>query len=150
MSETVRVEKAVGNNTAEVAFNFVRDVQNYSTLMPNVKCVDILEENGKLRITHWDTEIEHAPLIWTERDTILPDEFRIEFDCIKGDFDVFRGKWEVVPAVNGGPVRVACELEYSVGIPVIEEIVGPVLRQKIVENLETMLNGLAQGIEVQN
>jgi hypothetical protein len=45
---------------------------------------------------------------------------------------------------------VACELEYSIGIPVIEEIVGPILRRKIGENLEIMLDGIAQGIDAKS
>jgi ribosome-associated toxin RatA of RatAB toxin-antitoxin module len=146
MTETVRVEKAIANQSPDAVFAFVVDVENYSTLMPNVNRVQILEQSEEHRITHWDTEIERAPLIWTEKDTILTATLRIEFDCIEGDFEVFRGNWEVIRPDTGGPVRVACELEYSVGIPVIEDIVGPLLRQKITENLETMLAGIAQGI----
>ena len=145
MTETVRVEMNV-RQPPEVAFDFVLDVENYSRLMPNVNRVSILQQDGRRRTTHWDTEIEGAPLIWTEEDTILRSELRIEFDCIEGDFDVFRGCWEVVRVNVGGHAHVACELEYSIGIPVIEEIVGRILRQKMCENLEVMLRGLAQAI----
>jgi ribosome-associated toxin RatA of RatAB toxin-antitoxin module len=145
MTETVRVEMDV-TQPPETAFGFVLDVENFSRLMPNVNSVSILEQNGGDRITRWDTEIEGAPLIWTERDTILPSEYRINFDCIEGDFDVFRGHWEVVCTDGSGQVRVACELEYSVGIPVIEEIVGHILKRKMIDNLEVMLQGLVRGI----
>ena len=143
MTETVRVEMDV-NQSPEAAFGFVLDVENYSTLMPNVKRVSIVEKNDRYRITHWDTEIEGAPLIWTEKDVILPSELRIEFDCTEGDFDVFRGCWEVVRV--DGQAHVACELEYSIGIPVIEEVLGHILKQKMTENLEVMLGGLARAI----
>ncbi|MBN1609227.1 MAG: SRPBCC family protein [Polyangiaceae bacterium] len=145
MTQTVRVEMDV-DQSPEAAFGFVLDVENYSRLMPNVNCVSIVDQNGGDRVTHWDTEIEGAPLIWTERDTILPSELRIEFDCIEGDFDVFRGRWEVVATKATGQVHVACELEYSVGIPIIEEIVGHILKRKMIENLEVMLQGLVRGI----
>ena len=147
MTDTVRVEKSVASRAPEAAFGFVLDVENFSRFMPNVNRVDIVEQANGRRITHWDTEIEQAPLIWTEEDTILPARLRIEFETIEGDFDVFRGCWEVMPPDQVGQARVAFELEYSVGIPVIEEIVGPVLREKIIENVEIMLRGLAQGID---
>jgi ribosome-associated toxin RatA of RatAB toxin-antitoxin module len=146
MPETVRVELSVGEREPEAAFDFVLNVDNYAKLMPNVNSVHIVEQSDGQRITHWDTEIEHAPLIWTERDFILPARFRIEFDCIEGDFEIFRGCWEVVPSDHKSETQVACEIAYSVGIPVIEDIIGPVLRQKITENLTMMLQGLARGI----
>ncbi|MBM4318670.1 MAG: hypothetical protein FJ125_01600, partial [Deltaproteobacteria bacterium] len=96
------------------------------------------------RITSWDTEIEGAPLLWTERDTILPDELTIRFESIDGDFDVFRGAWLVVP--HGAGVVLACELEYSLGVAILDELVGPILKQKIVENLSIMLDGLTRGL----
>ena len=147
MAETVRVEKPVACETAETAFAFVLNVDNYAKLMPNVNRVQVLRQHNGQRVTHWDTEIEGAPLIWTENDLILPDRLRIDFDSIEGDFDVFRGCWEVLRANGSGEVHVACELEYSIGIPVIEEIVGPVLKEKIIENVETMLLGLVKGID---
>ena len=146
MTETVRVETSVAAGSPEAAFQFVVDVENYSRCMPNVNSVRIVEHSGGFRVTHWDTEIEGAPLIWSERDSICEESYCIRFECVEGDFDVFRGLWEVLPGGGPSEVRVACELEYSVGIPVIEEVLGPVLRQKIAENLTAMLAGLAAGI----
>ena len=146
MTETVRVETPVACESPETAFAFVLNVENYSRLMPNVNRVQVLSQHDGRRVTHWDTEIEGAPLIWTEADTILHGQLRIEFDAIEGDFEVFRGRWEVAQSSRRGQSSVAFELEYSIGIPVIEEIVGPILKTKITENLETMLHGLTEGI----
>jgi ribosome-associated toxin RatA of RatAB toxin-antitoxin module len=149
MTESVRVVRPVASQAPDEVFAFVLDAENYSRLMPNVNRVRIVEQQEGYRITHWNTEIEQAPLIWTERDTILPARHRIEFESIEGDFDVFRGCWEVLRGNGDGRLHVACELEYSVGIPVIEEIVGPVLKQKIIENLGIMLHGLAEGMDAE-
>lgn len=146
MLQRVRVEQPVANRDRDQVFGFLRDVANYSKLMPNVNSVSILRETDGHRITRWDTEIESAPLIWTEEDRISTADLRIEFHSIEGDFDVFRGSWQVLASNPPSSLQVACELEYSVGIPVIEEILGPVLRDKITENLKVMLFGLAQGI----
>jgi ribosome-associated toxin RatA of RatAB toxin-antitoxin module len=127
-------------------FELVLDVASFPRLMPNVNRVDVLDDQGETRLTRWDTEIEGAPLVWTERDTIVRSRLRIEFEAVEGDFEVFRGAWEVLP--RDGGAEVACELEYALGIPTLEELVGPVLKAKIAENLDLMLTGLVRGVEV--
>lgn len=146
MSDTIRVHKTVVGQTPRELFDFVLDVESYSRYMPNVVRVDIVEQSPGSRVTHWQTELEGAPLVWTERDTIVPEELRIEFDCVDGDFDLFRGHWEVV--TEQGETRIVCELEYDVGIALIEELLGPILKQKITENLHIMLAGLVDRVEV--
>lgn len=144
--DTVRVEKKVADHTAQEVFAFVLDVERYPRLMTNVNEVRIVSQQGDQRVTRWDTDVDGAPLIWTEQDTIRRDDpMRVEFELIEGDFDVFRGRWEVVQA--DGEVSVVCELEYHLGIEVIEELLGPVLSEHIASNLQQMLDGLVVGIE---
>jgi ribosome-associated toxin RatA of RatAB toxin-antitoxin module len=147
MGDHVRVERAVSCWSPKQIFQYILQVENYAQLMPNVKGVKILESQGTHRISHWDTEIEGAPLIWKEKDTIRHEQLRLEFDAIEGDFELFRGCWEVVPQGAEKPTLVAFDLVYSIGIAVIEEIVGPILKEKITENIGIMLDGLVQGIE---
>ena len=143
--ETVRVERIVKGRSAQEAFAFVLDVESYERFMPNVKKVTVREADEQKRITHWETTIEGAPLVWTERDDIRQDDLRIDFAKTEGDFSIFRGHWEV--RASDGGVTLAFELEYSIGIPLIEPIVGPILKKKITENLAIMLDSLVVGIE---
>ncbi len=142
--ERVRVEKIIDGVQPEQAFAFLLDVDHYSELMPNVNSVEVLEQSGQTRVTRWDTEIDGAPLGWVEHDSILPEELAIRFESIEADFESLRGSWEVVR--SDSRVAIACELEYSLGIAFLEEHVGPILKQKITENLDIMLTGLAKGM----
>ena len=138
--QKVRVQQAVFTMPARDVFEYVLDVEAYPAFMPNVRLVEILSQEGTRRVTRWDTELEEAPICWTEEDVIDRVGMRITFDAVEGAFETFRGFWAVEE--RDDHVFVVCEIDYSIGIDVIEEMVGDVLKAKLVENLEVMLDGL--------
>jgi ribosome-associated toxin RatA of RatAB toxin-antitoxin module len=142
--DKARVARWVEAVSVEQAFGFLVRVEDYARLMPNVRAVEVLEDGGHTRLTRWDTEIEGAPLRWVERDTVDPGAHSIRFELAEGDFARLSGSWSV-EACAGGAVLV-CELGYSLGVPLLEDLLGPVLREKLTEHLATMLDGLAQGL----
>lgn len=144
MADHVRVEKSVLDKDPAEVFAFLLDVRNFPRHMPNVNSVEVLSDSGAQRVTRWDTQIEGAPLIWTERDIISPAQLRWDFEATESDFDFLRGSWRVATDAQG--TVVSWEMHYAIGLSVIEDIVAPVLKDKIRENLETMLGGLTSGI----
>ncbi len=136
----VRVEQAVFGMPAHEVFEYVLDVGAYSSFMPNVRQVQIIEQTGSDRVSRWETQLEEAPICWTEKDRIDRQALRISFESTEGDFEIFRGFWAVEE--RDDHVFVVCDIEYSIGIAVIEEMVGDILEEKLIENLELMLEGL--------
>jgi len=122
------------------AFAVVEDIGRFPEFMPNVDAIEILEDDGRRKVAHWDTTIDDAPLDWVEEGIYDADERRVRFRSLEGVFDRFDGFWQVKTADGGS--EVVFELEYSIGLPEIDEIIGPILRERLIENTEAMLEAL--------
>jgi coenzyme Q-binding protein COQ10 len=127
-------------------FRQVCALEEYPEFMPDVRRVKILERGLDTGASAWDIEIDGCPLHWVERDFFDLDSRVFEFRSIEGDFDHFAGRWEVSSLPTGG-TRVTFTVTYEVGIPVIEDIIGPVLRVKIEKNSLDMLRSLKETVE---
>ena len=128
-----------------LVFDKLIRLEEHPRFMPDVRSVRILEQGADTNASEWDIEIDGCPLNWKERDTFDHDNFVFEFRTIEGDFEMFDGRWEVLDAPDG--VRVVFTVEYMVGIPVIEDIIGPILKVKIEKNTLKMLESLRDEVE---
>jgi ribosome-associated toxin RatA of RatAB toxin-antitoxin module len=95
-------------------------------------------------VAEWDTTIDDAPLSWVEEGIYDKTNRIVRFRALEGVFDRFDGYWQVEPAGDGS--RVTFELTYEIGLPEIEEIVGPLLRKRMVENAESMLAAIEKWV----
>ena len=123
------------------AYLVMKDVESYSGYMPSVNEVKILKQEGNLMTTRWDAEIGGAPITWIQEVESVDESQEMIFEAVEGDFDVFRGRWSV--AESDGRVELKLLIEYRLGIPVIENILRPILKKKIKANSELMLQALA-------
>jgi ribosome-associated toxin RatA of RatAB toxin-antitoxin module len=128
----------------EQAFAVVEDIERFPEFMPNVEAIRIQSDDGRRKVAHWDTLIDDAPLDWVEEGVYERDELRVRFRALEGVFDRFDGFWQVKPADGGS--EVIFELEYSIGLPEIDEIIGPILRERLIDNTEAMLEALENRI----
>ena len=108
--------------------------------MPDVEAVTVLERNGNRMLTRWKTLVEEAPIEWTEEDIFDDEAVRIDYRLIEGDLDTFEGSWTFEE--RGGKTHVTLGVEYDFGVPTLAELIGPTLRQKVLENSEMMLAAL--------
>ena len=146
MRTTVRTSIGVAAGFRKgVIFEKVRQLESYPKFMPDVKRVRVLETSPSEGASEWDVDIEGCPLHWLERDRFDHEGHVFEFRSVEGDFEEFSGRWEVLDGVAGP--RVEFSVEYQVGIPVIEDIIGPVLKVKMERNTMKMLEHLKQEVE---
>ncbi len=122
---------------ATEAFKVVEDIESFPKFMPNVNAITVLEADDQRRVAEWDITIDDAPLTWIEEGIYDHKNLSVRFRAIEGVFDRFDGYWQVVP--NGEGSRVEFELIYEIGLPEIEEVIGPILRERLIENCESML-----------
>lgn len=141
---TVSLSRHLGK-PAKQAFAIVEDLEKFPEFMPNVNAITVLEASKNRKVAHWDTTIDDAPLDWVEEGLYDHEKLRLEFRSIEGVFDRFDGFWQVTPELGGS--RVAFELEYEIGLPEIEEIIGAMLREKMIENVEGMLDAIEKRAE---
>lgn len=138
MSRTLR-------RPAAEAFKTVEDLERFPEFMPNVKSVTLLEVDGHRKVATWDTMIDDAPLSWTEEGIYDEKNLIVRFRALEGVFDRFDGFWQVVPEGEGS--KVTFELTYEIGLPEIEDLVGPILRERLIENAENMLKAIEKRVE---
>ncbi len=126
------------------AFEVVENIEDFPNFMPNVNKLTVLESAGNRKVAEWDTTIDDAPLVWVEEGLYDYDQMIVRFRAIEGVFDRFDGCWQV-KSVPGGS-EVVFELAYEIGLPEIEDIIGPILRDRLIENAESMLEAIENRI----
>jgi len=132
------------DTSPDTAFEVVEDLERFPEFIPNVNSLTILEVDGNRKVAEWDTTIDDAPLSWIEEGIYDKEKREVRFRALEGVFDRFDGYWQVEPAGAGS--RVTFELTYEIGLPEIEEIVGPLLRERMVENVESMLAAIEKWV----
>jgi ribosome-associated toxin RatA of RatAB toxin-antitoxin module len=125
-------------------FEFIAHAEDFPRHMPNVLSVEIVEQTGGRRLTAWRTLLDGAPLNWIEEDTLEPPR-RLSYRLIKGDIEHLEGEWLMEEAGQGTLLR--ARLSYRLGVPIIEEVLGDILREKVRLNLEAMLRAAKQSLE---
>ena len=129
------------------AYAVMIDVASYPEYMPSVDALDILSQNKNQMITRWDADIDGAPVRWVQTIVCLEDDRKMRFEATEGDFDVFRGEWKV--STSGDQLYLNLHIEYRIGIPVIETVLGPILKEKVDSNARELLSAIADRLEVQ-
>ena len=119
------------------AFEIVCDLERFPEFMPNVVSISVLESEPGRKVAAWNTLVDDAPLEWVEEGLYDHDALTVRFRALEGVFDRFDGSWRVEPRAGGS--EVVFELSYEIGLPEIEEIVGPILKDRLVDNIEGML-----------
>ena len=122
------------------AFAAVEDIERFPEFMPNVNAIRVIESSDTRKVAEWDTTIDDAPVSWVEEGVYDRDNFLVRFRALEGVFDRFDGYWQVTPEAEGSTVTF--ELIYVIGLPEIEDLVGPILRERLVQNAERMLEAI--------
>ena len=137
--ETVTTEAVLpGCVRKEKAWDIISDYARYPAIMDNVDRVEIAERSGEEGISRWFITVEEAPLYWVEKDTFNKRGYEIVFKSIEGDFDNINGRWCIRDNVNDG-IAIHFEIQYNLGIPVIEEVLGAILKDKMKTNIDKMM-----------
>lgn len=130
-----------GQVRKEFAWNLISDFVRYPQIMSSVDSVEIIDRRGHEGKSEWFVTIEEAPFTWIERDFFDEKNFEITFELIDGDFESFSGRWKVEDYQNEG-IKVFFDVEYSLGIPVIENVLGHILKEKMKNNIDSMIHAI--------
>ena len=125
----------------ESAWNIISDFSKYPAIIDSVDSVEIIERTEETGLSKWQVSVDSAPLYWVEKDYFNRREFQIQFKSIDGDFDAINGQWRITNTEDSG-IKISFELEYGLGIPVLEELLGAVLRKKMQNNMEQMVSAI--------
>jgi ribosome-associated toxin RatA of RatAB toxin-antitoxin module len=102
----------------------------------------ITGKTGMEQVSEWDVTFDGAPLSWIEKDNLDRNNFTVNFKGLSGDFDRFTGSLRAQDSSEGS-IALDYSLGYKVGIPIIEELFGPVFKEKMQLNFNAIVNGIA-------
>jgi len=122
-----------------------RDLETFPEYMANVTSIEVVERGAGWSVSHWVTDLDGAPLEWREMDSFDDEQCAMEFRLTEGDIEQFEGRWCFTPCDGG--TRATCDLDYRLGVPVIEEAVGPTILHKVEHNMSQMLAAIKQRLE---
>ncbi len=125
----------------EKAYLKIKDVEKYPDYMESVSSIEVLERDETSITARWNGSIDGAPLTWVQKNEFLDDKQEVHFEAIEGDFEIFKGKWSIGSYKKDLLLQI--EIEYRLGIPVIEDVLGPILSEKIKTNSIAMLEAIA-------
>ena len=110
-------------------YDIIKDMAAYPNFMHDLVSVEILERGENYTVSHWVSNVDGRKIVWTERDTFYPEELKITYAQTEGDLKKMEGSWLITPQADG------CE------------VLNPILKKKVRENSENMLNSIKAQIE---
>jgi ribosome-associated toxin RatA of RatAB toxin-antitoxin module len=141
----VIVQVVVEERTARQAYELICDFRRYPELTDKVNEVVVHppEADGSLR-SDWSVVFRNGLMRWSELDRFVPETLTVEFEQIKGDFEVFRGSWvcEERDPEGSSVTVVTFRSDFDLGIPSLAEILDPVAESTLRDNILRILEGL--------
>ncbi len=129
----------------ENAWSVISDFSRFSSFSNNIDKIIITGKTGMEQVSEWDVTFDGAPLNWIQKDILDRDNFAVNFKGLSGDFDQFTGSLHAQDS-SEGTIGLVYSLSYKVGIPIIEELFGPVFKEKMQLNFNAIVHGIASEI----
>ena len=138
---SVLVSKKVSVKIDDI-YQLISDMPSYPRFMPDLLSVTLLSRELNKTTTHWISNVDGRKIEWTEEDLFYPQQYRIEYQQIKGDLKKFTGYWQLAETTEG--VEISLFVDFEFGIPMIAGLLNPLLKKKVRENSENMLTAIEQ------
>lgn len=141
-------EKIEINGDINELFTLISDVTLFPDFMEDVKSVEILEEGDGWKISEWVNIVDGRTIQWTEKDFILPDKNRVNFELVKGDLKSYSGFWQLENKPDDpATVDVTFAIDFEFGMPVIAVLIHPILARVLRNNMKQMLQAVKDEME---
>lgn len=127
---------------SQEAYAVVVDVGAFPNFMSNISACTVRSDEPGRKLVDWVMEIDGAELEWTEAIFYDDRACTAQFEAVEGIFSRFDGTWRVTDQADGALVEL--ELEFELGLPEIEDIIGDILHRKLAENAEAMLQAIGR------
>lgn len=126
---------------ADFAFGRIAEFERYPDFVEEVRSVVVHAGRGGGPLkSDWEIVFRSGPLRWSEVDYFQPDLRRIVFEQMAGDFEVFRGSWQV-DAIAGG-CEVTFEATFDFGIPSLAGVLEPIATKVLKEGIAVIVHKL--------
>jgi coenzyme Q-binding protein COQ10 len=142
-----RVEaSAVIRAPLPAVYEMAKRVEDFPSFMPDLERVTVLERrDGLPTATEWLGKVEGRQIHWVEDDVWDDTRHLCRFMQREGDFERYEGLWAFAPEGEG--TRTTITVDFEFGIPLIGGLLSTLLRIKMKENLDGMLEALRRQLE---
>jgi len=141
----VEVSKVIQGDKKEL-YEIIKRMEDYPKFMKDVVSVETLERgNDNTTVTYWITNVDGRKIKWKELDKFDDLNYRIAYKQIAGDLRKFEGEWILEDSVEG--IKVILTVDFDFGIPMIAPLLNPILKKKVKQNSEAMLQSIKERIE---
>lgn len=134
----------ITTDDAATAFGQIADFTRFPSMAEDVHAVETVP--GTPRHSDWEVNFRRGIMRWTEAESVDDRRLRIDFDQTDGDFEEFRGSWQLAPGPLGAQVRF--EVTYDFGIESLVGIMDPIAERVIKRAICSVLAGLFTTISV--
>ncbi|MER8088127.1 SRPBCC family protein [Streptomyces sp. NPDC094048] len=139
---------ALDTENPSAAFETIADFTRFADIAEDIH---VVETHGPTapdapRDSDWEVNFRRGIMRWNEAEILDPEKLRIEFDQTDGDFEEFRGSWQLTPAGSG--IEVRFEVTYDFGIESLVGIMDPIAERVIKRAICAVLEGLFGSITV--
>jgi ribosome-associated toxin RatA of RatAB toxin-antitoxin module len=144
---TVEIRVNTTGCDADEAYDRIRRFERYPDLVDEVRSI-VVHDNGAggPLESDWEVYFRNGPLRWSEIDYFQPEQRRITFEQTAGDFQVFRGVWQVEPKAGGCDVLFTVTFDF--GIPSLTGVLEPIATKVLKEGIALVLFQLLGDAEV--
>lgn len=135
------------NAPIDKVFSIAQKAEDYPSFMSSIRSVQVLEEEGDRRTTEWIARVEELgrTIRWTEEDIWDKERRECRFRSLKGDFTKYEGLWSFKDMQ--GRTSVSLTIEYEMKIPLIGALLQGLIKRKVEETAEEMLESLKERCE---
>lgn len=134
------------DNFLNKAYVSLKDLKSFPEFMENVISVTEVPAENLSCYHNWDIMVDDAQFQWKQRTVNNQEKRTVDFEMVEGDFEFLKGTWKVVD--EAGKYSLQFNMNYAIGLPIIEDVLGPVLRKKLETNIYTMLSTIKNRLEV--
>lgn len=130
------------------AYSCLKEMESYPSYMADVLRISVKPLTPNTSHVEWEAKVEDARFNWTQINTYDHENRSIQFEMTEGDFELLDGLWQIVAKEDRYHLQL--NLRYAIGLPVIEEVLGPVLKKKMQANSLSMLSSIKDRIREKN
>lgn len=128
-------------------YDSVIEFGRYPELAPHVHTAVVHqtrpEPTGR---SSWELHFRSGLLRWSECERFRRDELVIEFEQRSGDFDSFRGRWDL--RADGQDTDLHFEADFDFGIPSLAGILDPIAERVIKETVAWAVVGMFDDVRL--
>ncbi|MDZ5112526.1 type II toxin-antitoxin system RatA family toxin [Pseudomonas putida] len=144
----VSLNAHVPSQSAEQVYAAISNFSAYPQFCESLRNIEIEAVHEHEVLSNWEVNFHSGILKWQERDVFDPANLHIHFRQTAGDIDHFSGSWQVSETAEG--VSIAFRSNFDLGLPMLADMLDPVARQAIRDNISAIIHGLFPNSQIKD